>query len=82
MAMMDDLVKHVTQHTGIQEEQARSAVHAALDFAESRLPGPIAAQMRSTLGGSAAAAGNAGGGLPGLGDLPGALGEMFGGGKH
>jgi len=81
MAMMDDLVKHVTQHTGIPEEQARSAVHAALDFAESRLPGPSAAQVRSTLGGSAAKTGDAGGGLPGLGDLPGALGGLFGG-KH
>ena len=76
MAMMDDLVKHVSQHTGLPEEQARSAVHAALDFADQRLPGPIAAQVRGALGG-----GGGGGGLPGLGDLPGALGGLFGG-KH
>jgi hypothetical protein len=75
MAMMDDLVKHVTQHTGLPQEQARAAIMSALDFADQRLPGPIAAQVRSALGG-----GTAGNGLPNLGDIPG-LGGLFGG-KH
>jgi hypothetical protein len=77
MAMMDDLVKHVSQHTGIPQEQARAAIHSALDFADQRLPGPIAAQVRSALGGGAGGGGN---GLPNLGDIPG-LGGLFGG-KH
>jgi hypothetical protein len=77
--MMDDLVKHVAQRTGLSEQQAQQAMNAAVEFAEQRLPGPIAAQVKHVLGGGA---GGAGGGGFDLSNLPGALGGMFGGGKH
>jgi hypothetical protein len=74
--MMDDLVKHVAQRTGLSEQQAQQAMHAALEFADQRLPGPVAAQVRSVLGG---AGGAGGGGLPNLSGLSGGL-DRFGSG--
>lgn len=80
--MMDDLVKHVAQRTGLSEQQAQQAMTAAVEFAEQRLPGPIAAQVKHVLGGGAGGAAGAGGGGFDLSNLPGGLGGMFGGGKH
>jgi hypothetical protein len=57
---MDELVKLVSEKTGLSEQMARTAVETVLGFLKDKLPGPIAAQMDSVL---------SGGGLGGLGDL-------------
>ena len=49
---MDELVKLVTQKAGISEDSARTAVETVLNFVKARLPGPIASQIESALGGA------------------------------
>ncbi len=69
---MDELVKLVSEKTGLSEQMARTAVETVLGFLKDKLPGPIAAQMDSVL---------SGGGLGGLGESggPGGLGQGPGG---
>jgi len=76
---MDELVKLVSQKSGISEDQARTAAHAVISFLKQRLPGPLAGQLDQFLGG-AAPAGPAGA-EGGLGGLVEGLGGMFGGNK-
>ena len=61
---MDELIKQITQKTGISEDQAKQAIQQVLDFIKQRLPAPIASQVDSVLKG----------GAPDLG----ALGGLFG----
>lgn len=56
---MDELVKIITEKTGINEDQARQAVTLVLDFLKKKLPAPIASQVEGVLRGS----------LPNLGGL-------------
>ncbi len=56
---MDELIKLITQKTGISEEQARQAVNQVLAFLKTKLPAPIASQVEAVLGG----------GVPNLGGL-------------
>jgi uncharacterized protein (DUF2267 family) len=65
---MDELVKLVSQKTGISEAQARQAVETVIDYLKEKLPQPIAAQVEGLLEG----------GKGGLGDLPGGLGGLLG----
>lgn len=67
---MDELVKLVADKTGLSEDKAKIAVNAVLGFLKDRLPGPIAGQIDSVLGGK--------GSSPGLGDVAQSLGSMFG----
>ena len=67
---MDELVKLVTQKTGISDEQARMAVNTVLDFLKSKLPAPIAGQLDGVLGGGDV--------MKNLGGLAGGFGGMFG----
>jgi hypothetical protein len=75
---MDDLIRQVTERTGIGEAQARTAVETVLGFLKDRLPAPIAGQLEGVLGG-------AGGGLGTVadkaGEVLGGLGGMLGGKK-
>jgi hypothetical protein len=48
---MDELIKLVSQKTGISEDQARAAVATVLGFLKERLPAPIAAQLDGVVGG-------------------------------
>jgi hypothetical protein len=48
---MDELVKVISQKTGLPEAQARQAAQAAVDFLKSKLPEPIAGQIDSVLSG-------------------------------
>lgn len=73
---MDELVRQVTQRTGISEEQARTAVETVVGFLKERLPAPIAAQVDSVIGGGAGAAGGL---ADKAGDMLGGLGGMLGG---
>ena len=74
---MDELIKQVTERTGISEEQARTAVQTVLGYLQNNLPAGISQQLGGLLGGGAG-----GGGIPGgVGDLVGGLGGMLGGDK-
>jgi nucleoid DNA-binding protein len=48
---MDELVKLVSQKTGISEAQARQAVETVIDYLKEKLPQPIAAQVEGLLEG-------------------------------
>ena len=48
---MDELVKLVTQKTGISEDQAKAAVQTVIDFLKQKLPAPIAGQLDGLLSG-------------------------------
>lgn len=52
---MDELVKLVSQKTGIPESTARQAVEIVLNFVKDKLPAPIAAQVDNAVKGGAAA---------------------------
>ena len=56
---MDELIKRVSEKTGISEDQARSAVTTVLGFLKEKLPAPLAGQIDNAIGGG----GEAGGGL-------------------
>ncbi|HEU4558139.1 MAG TPA: hypothetical protein VFS20_09825 [Longimicrobium sp.] len=78
MAMLDELVTHISQRTGLPADQAQAAARSAVEFLDSRLPPPIGGNLSRLVQGGGGAGG---GGLPDLGGLAGGLGGMFGGGK-
>jgi hypothetical protein len=51
---VDELIKLVSQKTGISEEMAKTAVETVLGYLKQKLPAPIAGQMDSVLEGGAA----------------------------
>ncbi|HLL75277.1 MAG TPA: hypothetical protein VK421_08410 [Pyrinomonadaceae bacterium] len=75
---MEELIRQVTERTGISEEQARTAVQTVLGYLQNNLPAGISQQIGGLLGG----AGGVGGGVAGgVGDIVGGLGGILGGGK-
>ncbi len=48
---MDELVKVVSQKTGLPEAQAKQAAQAVIDFLKTKLPAPIAGQLDAVLSG-------------------------------
>jgi hypothetical protein len=68
--IMDELVKAITEKTGLPEAQARQAAQVAVDFIKEKLPEPLAGQIDNIL---------AGGGAEDL--LKKGLGSLFGGKK-
>jgi hypothetical protein len=69
---MDELIKRITEKTGISEDQARSAITTVSGFLKEKLPSPIAGQVDNLLSG-------AGGGLSDtLGDAAAKVGGIFG----
>ena len=81
--MMDEVVKRISEKTGLSEEQARSAAETVVGFLKEKLPAPIAGQVDSYLGGSGEAGeANQGGDMLGQAqNALGNLGGMFGGGE-
>lgn len=86
--MLDELVRRISEKTGLPEEQARSAAEAAIGFVKEKLPAPIAGQVDNYLGGGNV--GSDGGGDGGVGTSSGGglmgqaqdmIGGMFGGGN-
>ena len=67
---MDELVKAVSERTGLSEAQARAAVETVISLLKSRLPAPVASQIDSFLAGD--------GSTGGLSDLAGGLGGLLG----
>lgn len=63
---MDELVKLVSQKTGLSKEMSETAVNLVLDYIKKKLPKPVAAQVDAVLGAGSAAD---------------ALGSLFGGKK-
>jgi len=63
---MEELVKLVSEKTGLNEEMSEMAVNLVLDYVKKKLPKPVAAQVDAVLGG---------------GDALDAIGGLFGGKK-
>ncbi|MCA1557206.1 MAG: DUF2267 domain-containing protein [Acidobacteria bacterium] len=76
---MDELIKQVTERSGISESQARTAVETVVGFLKERLPSPIAGHVDSVINSQA---GNVGSGIDAVkdqaGDMLGGIGGMFG----
>ena len=67
---MDELIKQVSEKTGLSEEMAQTAVETVVGYLKDMLPDPIAGQIDGLLGG---------GGMPqDLGGLAGGLGDLLG----
>jgi uncharacterized protein (DUF2267 family) len=76
---MDELIKQVSERTGISEDKARTAVDTVVGFLKERLPAPIAGQVDNALNSGAGALGSAGGAIADrAGDMLGGIGDMFG----
>ena len=52
---MDELVKLVSQKTGLAPDMAKVAVETVIGFLKQKLPAPIAGQIDGVLGGPGAA---------------------------
>ena len=52
---MDELVKLVSQETGLAPDMAKVAVETVVGFLKQKLPAPIAGQIDGVLSGSGAA---------------------------
>ncbi len=78
--MLDELVKRISEKTGLSEEQARSAAETAVGFIKEKLPAPLAGQFDNYLGGSGEGGESGGGDLLGQAqNALGGLGGIFGG---
>jgi len=69
---MDELIKQVSEKTGLSADQAKAATDAVIGFLKSKLPSPLAGQLDSLLNGGTDAATGA------MGAVTGALGGLFG----
>jgi hypothetical protein len=52
---MDELVKLVSEKTGLSEEMSATAIKLVLDYVKDKLPAPVAAQIDALLGADSAA---------------------------
>jgi hypothetical protein len=66
---MDELIKLVSQKTGLSEEMSKQAVDVVLGYLKDNLPEPIAGRLDDVLSGK---------GAVGLGDLAQGLGGILG----
>ncbi len=77
---MDELVKQITERTGISAAQAQTAVDTVLGFLKNRLPASLAGQLDALIGGGANVAGDLAGTAGDVaGNVLGGLGGMLGG---
>jgi hypothetical protein len=67
---MDELVKLVSEKTGLSEEMAKMAVEVVVGYLKEKLPAPIAGRIDDVLSGA--------GTVEDLGDLAKGLGGMLG----
>ena len=51
---MDELVKLVSEKTGLSKESSAEAVDVVLDYLKKKLPKPVAAQVDAVLGAGSA----------------------------
>jgi hypothetical protein len=68
---MDEIVKQITERTGLPADQARVAAQTVVDYLKAKLPEPIASQIDGFLSGGMAGdvINQASGMLGGLGGL-------------
>jgi len=66
---MDELIKLVSQKTGLSEEMSKQAVEVVVRYLKENLPEPIAGRIDDVLSGK---------GVAGLGDLAQGLGGILG----
>ncbi|MDT4969110.1 MAG: hypothetical protein QOJ64_3847 [Acidobacteriota bacterium] len=70
---MEELIKRVSERTGLSEDKAKTAIDTVVGFLKERLPAPIAGQVDNVLT-------QAGGTIVDkAGDLIGGIGGLFGG---
>ena len=67
---MDELLKLVSEKTGLSEEMAKTAVETVVGYLKDKLPAPIAGQIDSLLAGT--------GQKEGMGGVAKGLGRMLG----
>ncbi len=67
---MDELIKLVSEKTGLSQEISKTAVETVINFLKKKLPDPIASQIDNVLSGAGA--------VEGLGDLVEGLGGLLG----
>lgn len=73
---MDDLVKQVSERTGLSEDKARTAIDTVVNFLKERLPAPLAGQVDNAISGAGGTIASTGGAvMDRAGDL---LGGIFG----
>jgi ribosomal protein L7/L12 len=46
---MEELIKRVSERTGMPEDKAKTAIETVVGFLKERLPGPIASHVDSAL---------------------------------
>ena len=68
---MDELIKVVSEKTGLDANMARQAAEAVLGFLKERLPEPIASQVDGVVSSEGGQGGNPLGNLGNLGGLGG-----------
>ena len=69
---MDELIKRITEKTGISEDQARTAVTTVTGFLKEKLPAPIAGQVDNAISGAGGAV------VDKVGDVAAKVGGLFG----
>ena len=63
---MDEIIKTITEKTGISEDQARQAAQVTVDFIKSKIPPMFATQLDRLMQGGGSAPSGGGGILGGL----------------
>ncbi len=58
---MEELIKMVSEKTGLSEEKSKVAIETVLDYLKDKLPAPIAGQIDSVLEGGGGLGGVVGG---------------------
>lgn len=68
---MNEIIKLVSEKTGLSAEMSKTAVDTVIGFLKSKLPAPIASQLDSVIsgGGAASALGQAGDIAKGIGGM-------------
>ena len=60
---MNEIVRMVSQKTGMDEAKSKQAVDTVLQFLRNKLPAPIASQVENVVSGNGGAVGKAMGGI-------------------
>lgn len=66
---MEEIVKLVSEKTGLSHDMSKVAVDTVVGFLKSKLPAPIAGQLDGLLAGGAPSLGGAGDLVKGLGGM-------------
>ncbi|MDO8301017.1 hypothetical protein [Lacisediminimonas sp.] len=66
---MNEIIQRLMERTGLPQDKAMSAVETVLGFLKEKLPGPVASQIDSVMGGSQADSSGISGIASGIGDM-------------